>query len=347
MHSGDTFEVVLSHDVPEGSTIAFFEGRTWFIRHGITGERVRVRVTEVKDRMGRADVVEVLDPSPHRVAPPCMYAGRCGGCDYQHIDLGEQRRVKSSVLRDALRRQGGFIDPPTFPVMPVPGDEHGLRWRTRMKWHVDEDGRRGLRKHRSHEVVPIDDCLIARTDATEVVEEDFGQAHAGLTALLRDRIQALGRPAPGEVWWDLFGGSGALSTQIAVAVGPNGRVDLVDASRVSAQRARTRAEAQVRVHCAKVESWVRRAGRVDGIVVDPPRTGLKPSTIGQLARREPRIIISISCHPVSFARDLAVFREHGYDICDVEAYDAYPMTWHMELLAALVQRGRTDRIALR
>ena len=132
-----------------------------FVRHALPGERVVARVTEVTSRFARADAVEVREPSPDRVAAPCPYAypGGCGGCDWQHASLPAQRALKAAVIGQQLRRVAGLDREVT--VEPMPGDETGLGWRTRVQFAVREDGVAGLRAHRSHEVVGIDDCLIA------------------------------------------------------------------------------------------------------------------------------------------------------------------------------------------
>jgi tRNA/tmRNA/rRNA uracil-C5-methylase (TrmA/RlmC/RlmD family) len=137
------------------------DGRVVFVRHTLPGERVRIDITEEKKSYLRADAVEVLTPAPGRVDPPCPWAGpgRCGGCDWQHVDVAEQRRLKAMVVREQLRRLAD-IDRDVV-VEEVPGSPDGLGWRTRMRFAVDESGRAGLRPHRSHDVVPIDDCLIA------------------------------------------------------------------------------------------------------------------------------------------------------------------------------------------
>jgi tRNA/tmRNA/rRNA uracil-C5-methylase (TrmA/RlmC/RlmD family) len=132
-----------------------------FVRHALPGERVRARVTEVTSRFARADAVDILDASPDRVEPPCPYArpGGCGGCDWQHARLPAQRALKASVVREQLRRLAGIDREVT--VEPLPGDEAGLGWRTRVQFAVDSGGKAGLRAHRSHEVIGIGDCLIA------------------------------------------------------------------------------------------------------------------------------------------------------------------------------------------
>lgn len=137
------------------------DGRVVFIRHAIPGEQVRVEVTEERRSYLRADAVEVLRAAAARVVPPCPWAGpgRCGGCDWQHVAVTEQRQLKSAVVSEQLHRLAG-IDR-QVEVEAVPGDVDGLHWRTRMRFAVDAAGRAGLRRHRSHDVEPIGDCLIA------------------------------------------------------------------------------------------------------------------------------------------------------------------------------------------
>ena len=149
------------------------DGRAVLVRHTLPGERVRARLTDVRSRFARADAVEVLAPSPHRVEPPCPYAGpgRCGGCDLQHVALAEQRRWKAAVLLEQLARLGGVPDEemPDVVVSPVPGDDDGLGWRTRVGFAVRPDGVVGLHRHRSREVEPVDRCLLA-SDAVAALD---------------------------------------------------------------------------------------------------------------------------------------------------------------------------------
>ena len=147
-----------------GHCVARHEGRVVFVRHALPGERVVAVVTEGRDgdSFVRADAVEVLEASPDRVAAPCRFAGPglCGGCDFQHATLEAQRRLKADVVREQFARVAKMPDV-DLEVRPVPGDAEGLRWRTRVEFAVDAEGRAGLRAHRSREVVRVDDCLIA------------------------------------------------------------------------------------------------------------------------------------------------------------------------------------------
>jgi tRNA/tmRNA/rRNA uracil-C5-methylase (TrmA/RlmC/RlmD family) len=146
-----------------GFVVARHEGVVVFVRHALPGEQVVAEVTEGRegDRFLRADAVEVLDASPDRVTPPCSFAGpgRCGGCDFQHAALPAQRGLKATVVAEQLRRLAGLDVEVT--VEEVPGAVDGLGWRTRVQWAVARDSTLGLRKHRSHDVVPVDTCRIA------------------------------------------------------------------------------------------------------------------------------------------------------------------------------------------
>jgi tRNA/tmRNA/rRNA uracil-C5-methylase (TrmA/RlmC/RlmD family) len=145
-------------------------GPVVFVRHALPGERVRVRVTEVTSRLARGEAVEILTASPDRVEPPCPHAGPggCGGCDWQHAALPAQRSLKAAVVRQQLRRLAGIDREVT--VEPLRGDAEtgGLGWRTRVQFAVREDGVAGLHAHRSHQVIDVEECLIAHPAITDL-----------------------------------------------------------------------------------------------------------------------------------------------------------------------------------
>jgi tRNA/tmRNA/rRNA uracil-C5-methylase (TrmA/RlmC/RlmD family) len=166
--TGREFEVTVGPVAHGGHCVARHEGRVVFVRHSLPGERVVVRVTEDRHPgFCRADAVEVLEPSPERVERPCPYSGpgRCGGCDWQHVTPAEQHRLKAAVVREQLARLAGLdVD---VVVEELPGGP--LRWRSRARFAVDRSGTPGLRRHRSHDVVPLDDCPITAEPAARAV----------------------------------------------------------------------------------------------------------------------------------------------------------------------------------
>ena len=177
---GEEYEVEVGPVAHGGHCIArTSEGQVLFVRHALPGERVVARVTEGEEgaRFLRADAVSVLSASKDRVEAPCPYAGpgRCGGCDWQHAKPGAQRRLKGEVVAEQLRRLAGLTPEEAGwdgTVMPAEGDKVPAgqvpAWRTRVQYAVTADGRAGLRRHRSHEVEPIDHCMIAAEGVSEL-----------------------------------------------------------------------------------------------------------------------------------------------------------------------------------
>ena len=141
-----------------GHCVSRVDGRVVFVRHALPGEQVVLRITEVASRFARGDAVEAVVAAPQRVSPPCPVAGRCGGCDFQHVEPAFQAELKRRVLAEQLHRLAGIEwHGEVEQVPPVLGS------RTRMRFVGTGDGRLGLRAHRSHEVVPLPDdgCRIA------------------------------------------------------------------------------------------------------------------------------------------------------------------------------------------
>jgi tRNA/tmRNA/rRNA uracil-C5-methylase (TrmA/RlmC/RlmD family) len=330
-------------------------GRVVFVRHAIPGERVEIEVTEGTDgdRFWRADAVDVLVASPDRVAPPCPVAGPglCGGCDFQHVALARQRSLKGEVVAEQLRRLAGLDVPVT--VEAVPGDVGGLRWRTRARFAHLPDGRRTMRKHRSHDLVPVDDCLIAvpgaqsppptetvsaggRTHEFAVAGDGFWQVHPGAPHVLVETVLDLLDPRPGERVLDLYAGVGLFAAFLADRVGAS-HVVAVEGHAGAARDATANLPSGVRVLSGD-------AGRTlaatldepfDLVVLDPPREGARRSVVAQVADRSPRAVAYVACDPAALARDVAIFAEHGYEPAAVRAFDLFPMTHHVECVALL------------
>jgi tRNA/tmRNA/rRNA uracil-C5-methylase (TrmA/RlmC/RlmD family) len=333
------------------------QGRVVFVRHAIPGERVEVEVTEGTDgdRFWRADAVTVLKASPDRVLAPCPVAGPglCGGCDFQHVKLSRQRRLKGDVVAEQLRRLAGIERHVT--VEAVPGDLEGLRWRTRTRFARLPDGGTAMRKHRSHELVPVEDCLIATPGASEpslfeVVEaagrthefrvagDGFWQVHPGAPPVLVETVLAMLDPKPEERVLDLYAGVGLFTAFLADRVG-TGRVVAVEGHPGAARDAVANLPREVRVLTGDVGRVLR--DRLDEpfdlVVLDPPREGARRAVVEQVVDRAPRAAAYVACDPAALARDVAVFAEHGYALTDLRAFDLFPMTHHVECVALLAK----------
>jgi tRNA/tmRNA/rRNA uracil-C5-methylase (TrmA/RlmC/RlmD family) len=166
---GAALELELGGPAAGGGFIAHDDGgRVVFVRHGLTGERVRAVITESHATWARADAVEVLTASPDRVPAPCPYAGpgACGGCDYQHVAPHAQLALKGLRVAEQLRaiaRLDREVD-----VERLSPERSGLGTRTRIRYATDGDGRLSMRRHRSHELVAVATCALGVPRIDEV-----------------------------------------------------------------------------------------------------------------------------------------------------------------------------------
>ena len=171
-------------------------GRVVFVEGALPGERVRVAVTDERRHHARAVVLEVIEPAPTRVTPPCPFvAAGCGGCGWQHVDPEAQRALKGSMVAEALARLGGVPGPEVAPgpVLPATG------YRTTLRGVADATGRFALRRHHSHDLVPVPACLVAHPRLAAVAAE--GRFPAGREITIRvgartgDRMVIVDGPA--------------------------------------------------------------------------------------------------------------------------------------------------------
>ncbi|MGW0776319.1 class I SAM-dependent RNA methyltransferase [Streptomyces sp. NPDC002835] len=238
---GQEYEVEVGPVAHGGHCVARTEdGRVLFVRHTLPGEKIVARVTDGEEdsRFLRADAVRILEPSKDRVEAPCPYAGpgMCGGCDWQHAKPGAQRRLKGEVIAEQLQRLAGLTPEEAGwdgTVMPAPGDKLPAGevpgWRTRVQYAIDEDGRVGLRKHRSHDVQPIDHCMIAAPGVSElgIEKQDWPQM---------ETVEAIAA-------------TGSNDRQVVLTPRPGGRLPLVELDKpVSVLRVEERDGGVHRVH---------------------------------------------------------------------------------------------------
>ena len=155
---GQRLRVSIEKVAHGGHFIARHDGQVIFVRHAIPGELVEIEITSTGSNFYRADVIHVLEPSPDRVSPPCLYshAAGCGGCDFQHIDVARQRQLKTDVIAEQFSR---IAKRDVDVTVEEVGD--ALHWRTRISSATDDQGRIGFYASRSHMVIPVKDCLIA------------------------------------------------------------------------------------------------------------------------------------------------------------------------------------------
>jgi hypothetical protein len=183
----------------------------------------------------------------------------------------------------------------------------------------------------------------------------FWQVHPGAADTLTAAVLAALRPAAGDVALDLFCGAGLFAGALAEAVGPGGAVIGIESDRGAVRDARhnLRRLPWARIHHGDVATVLDRqtgpASEAGLAVLDPPRAGAGRAVIERLLGPGPgdrgtggretggrlRRVAYVSCDPATLARDIAVFGELGWQLAGLRAFDAFPMTHHVECVAAL------------
>jgi 23S rRNA (uracil1939-C5)-methyltransferase len=140
-------------------------GRAVFVPFGLPGETVRARIVEEKRGHVRAELVEVLVPSPERIAPRCKHFVQCGGCHYQNMPYPAQLAAKTEILRDQLTRIGKIENPPVALAIPSP-----IEWnyRNHVQFHLTRDGKLGYVAATGAGIIPITECHLPEMPLNEL-----------------------------------------------------------------------------------------------------------------------------------------------------------------------------------
>ena len=208
-----TLEAVGIADGPDALCLA--NGYVVFVPHVLPGERVRVEVTSAGRKHGRGEPVQVLQASPHRVAPRCAHFGACGGCHFQHADIGEQLRIKRERLGRMLAHT---LKTPveSLPIRPLaaPTESWGQRTKIALVLHPTASGRidAGLYARRSNDVVPLTECPVS------------DPAGFALARAVVAEIERLHVPIADPTLSGRYGGGGGLRAVVVRALnGSDGR----------------------------------------------------------------------------------------------------------------------------
>ena len=134
-----------------GKSLGKIDGKNVFVPYTIPGEKIEIEITEQNKDYDNAEVVNIVEPSAHRVEPACRYYKKCGGCNMMHIDSEYQKKLRTQMLCDILRQNGIDISEKTEIIS---GPDFNYRARFQLN-----DG--GLSQRRSNVVIPVEECLCA------------------------------------------------------------------------------------------------------------------------------------------------------------------------------------------
>ncbi len=179
MEKNDVIRLEITALTNEGSGVGRHDGMAVFVPFTAVGDIISCRVVKVLKSYAYGRVEELLTPSVDRIQNDCPVFGRCGGCSFRHIDYNAELAAKEGFVRDAFSRIGGLSP----EMLPICGSEaqYGYRNKLQMPLSRDKDGCAvcGFFSERSHNVIPVEECLLQ--------PKEF----ADITAFVMEQVKAL------------------------------------------------------------------------------------------------------------------------------------------------------------
>lgn len=270
--------------------------------------------------------------------------------------LGWRSRVRLVAGRDGRAGLRAHRSHRVIPLegigcaIAVPGAIDGAlarKWRPGSELEVtkDADGKVHLRTVETVKGRPRSRQLeggVAHEDAAgrrwRLHAHGFWQVHPAAADTFAQVVAEWAQASSGATAWDLYAGVGLFASVLAGQVGTQGKVLAVESGRLAVAdgEANLADLPQVRWHAGRVESVLARLDDPPEVVVlDPPRKGAGRAVVDAIASAGPRRVVYVACDPAALARDVATFTSHGYQLAELRAFDAFPMTHHVECLALL------------
>ena len=155
----EKYEILINNVSHQGEGIGRVENFAVFVPGAIKGEKIEVKITEIRKNFARGELEKIILPSLNRVKPPCPVFNLCGGCHLQHINYKKQLEMKKEIVENVLSRIGNQ----NIDVMPTIGMEIPWRYRNKGHFHLareNENIKLGFYQSKSHDLVPVSRCLL-------------------------------------------------------------------------------------------------------------------------------------------------------------------------------------------
>lgn len=371
LKTGDKISLAI-HDIAFGGEgVGRLDELVVFVPFVLVGETIEAEINEVKKNFARAKLLRVIQPSPERVETPCVYFGKCGGCQYQHISYTEQLRIKHKQICDLFERVGHISSDKIAPVTGCP-QPYGYRNRVmiRSQWNKPEQKLNiGFVRQDCGLVEDIEECKISepaineqithvrqnpppkggikvvlrvQPENWEVPPDSFFQNNFFLLPKLVETVKEFLRSGGAQHLVDLYCGVGFFGIEAADAVDSFVGVEY-DQRAIQAARknAALRKIGNGEFISAKVEEVLpgiakKFQAEQTSVLIDPPRKGCRPEMLHLLCETGPAQVIYVSCHPATMARDLNILCAGGvFELMRVQPLDMFPQTQHVECVADL------------
>ena len=383
-------------DIPDQDLTAW----VIFIPFTIPGETIRARITSNKKNCSLAELVQIIEPSPHRVTPQCLLFQKCGGCQYQHLDYPQQLHWKTRQVAELLKHLAGFNNT-NHTVNPAIASPQTYNYRSKLTPHFRKpyNGKISnigfVSKNNTKEYLDITTCPIAIPEINTALPHIRSQAHTLAKQYKKDTTLLL-RHSDGKVETDptsiitehvgdlkfhflasdFFQNNPSIlpsfTSYAANQATTSGSLYLIDAYCGSGLFALTLAKHFQKVVGVEVSdtsvAWARKNAKLNKInnteftaasaeaifqqidfpakqttiLIDPPRAGCSTEFLDQLFLFSPTTCIYISCEPATQMRDLQKFQQAGYHIQDIQPFDLFPQTRHLECIITLIKASQSQ-----
>lgn len=153
-----------------GQGLAKIDNFVVFVSKALTGDRVKIKITDIKKNYARGEIIDIVKPSESRIKPPCPYSKQCGGCQLMHMDYKEQLNYKRTRVISEFRRAGVSFDEET--VYDTIGMDGPYRYRNKTAFSVTEKNNEieiGPYEQGTYNTVDIKSCLLQSKAADELV----------------------------------------------------------------------------------------------------------------------------------------------------------------------------------
>lgn len=170
MKKNDIIELLITAVASEGNGVGRFNGIAVFVPMTAAGDKIEAKIVKTLKSHAFAIIHRIIEPSPHRIENDCPYYRRCGGCSLRHIDYENEIEIKTGWVRENLRRIGG-VEISLDESLPSP---ENCFYRNKAQYPVrlvDGELRAGFFAKRSHELVPVESCLLQPAFFRDIVDE--------------------------------------------------------------------------------------------------------------------------------------------------------------------------------
>ncbi len=364
---GTQHELVVESLANSGDGVGRIQDKVVFIPFACPGDHLKIEITRDKKSFCQAKIVEVLKASENRAKPQCSLFGRCGGCDWQHIQYPTQLQWKKQNLIDVLKRIGGFdLGSKVEKCQPSP---LSYNYRNRIQFHLDKKGPHYFEKGSQRpcyfnqcpiasealnlwlhenassvgkprgkwEIAETDDQSVEIFSVNEVGQSELGfrQVNTPQNLWIAEKIREIIDTQSLKRVVDLYCGQGNWSLEIARN---NPEVDCIgiDINPTNIKKANSLALPNTKFILGDVmELYRNHPIQADLTIIDPPRAGCSIESIEWLKTHPTDWLVYISCHPASLARDLKLLCENAYEIQSTTPVDMFPQTSHLECFTIL------------